>query len=359
MKLRLAPGLVALNSPLGFTILSPHLNRQVDGGLLEERSFVTLLEQCREWIDRGQVSRLICERMNADSDAAEATIDELLGAGMLVMDADDQADGFRAQEEWSRYGWDEPFRFHWTINHIERFNYRQDGRAADIQMMESFVKAETPPPQYKEFTNKPFIALESNVDLEHGSVEDAFIGRQGAPRDLPMTLREFSWLTKLAYGQTAVRRLFVTGEHVAKTSPSGGSRHPTEVYPLVIDVEGLEPGLYHYSVKRHGLELLVAGNHTRFLREHIICREDRPNFRPRVAFVYTSIFARSMFRYRESFSYRVMHHDIGHLMTTFSLLLSSLSRPAYSAYSFHDEEVRSFLELDGYFEAPMAYSLAG
>src|SRR4029079_8914998 len=38
-----------------------------------------------------------------------------------------------------------------------------------------------------------------------------------------------------------------------KTSPSGGARHPGEVYLLAMRVEGLAQGLYHYDCLHHRL----------------------------------------------------------------------------------------------------------
>lgn len=46
------------------------------------------------------------------------------------------------------------------------------------------------------------------------------------------------------------------GELLVKTYYSAGNRHPIEVYPVVAAVKGVEPGLYHYNVKDHSLELL-------------------------------------------------------------------------------------------------------
>lgn len=45
-------------------------------------------------------------------------------------------------------------------------------------------------------------------------------------------------------------------QRVFKTSPSGGARHPTEVYLYARDVEGLAPGAYHYAAADHSLEYL-------------------------------------------------------------------------------------------------------
>ena len=67
---------------------------------------------------------------------------------------------------------------------------------------------------------------------------------------------DFSILLLWTWGHTHLLTDPQVGQYVLKTSPSGGARHPTEVYPVVLRVDGVEPGLYHYSVKNHGLELL-------------------------------------------------------------------------------------------------------
>jgi hypothetical protein len=50
-----------------------------------------------------------------------------------------------------------------------------------------------------------------------------------------------------------VDRMDAESQTVFRTSPSGGGRHPTEVYPCVRNVSGLEPGLYHYDGMAHEL----------------------------------------------------------------------------------------------------------
>ncbi len=48
-----------------------------------------------------------------------------------------------------------------------------------------------------------------------------------------------------------------SGQRVAlKTSPSGGARHPIELYTLAWGIEGLPRGLYHYAADIHELELM-------------------------------------------------------------------------------------------------------
>ena len=141
-----------------------------------------------------------------------------------------------------------------------------------------------------------------------------------------------------------------------KTCPSGGSRHPTEVYVVAGDVEAIEQGLYHYSVRRHGLTRIRPGCHLARLREILFVKKDLPGFVPRAIFIYTSVVERSMFRYRESRSYRVVHHDVGHLIQNVSSIASSLGWRWYNGYSFHDDAVEEFLGVDGLTEPAMAYT---
>jgi hypothetical protein len=54
------------------------------------------------------------------------------------------------------------------------------------------------------------------------------------------------------------------GDLALKTSPSGGARHPIELYVCARRVDGLPSGLYHYDGSRHRLNLLTR--HSRRVR---------------------------------------------------------------------------------------------
>ena len=43
-------------------------------------------------------------------------------------------------------------------------------------------------------------------------------------------------------------------ERSLRPSPSGGGLHALEIYPVVQNMDGLEPGLYHYNPGEHTLE---------------------------------------------------------------------------------------------------------
>ena len=62
-------------------------------------------------------------------------------------------------------------------------------------------------------------------------------------------------LSFLLWAQQGIRGIRGNNYATLRTVPSAGSRHPFECYPLILHVEGLEPGLYHYLPMEHRLLL--------------------------------------------------------------------------------------------------------
>ena len=86
------------------------------------------------------------------------------------------------------------------------------------------------------------------------SLEEALSLRRSR-RDLAqgtITLDQLSQIAWAAQGITAKERY--------RTAPSAGALYPLEVYFVVMDVEGLKQGLYHYSPHKHTLMLRQSGS---------------------------------------------------------------------------------------------------
>jgi SagB-type dehydrogenase family enzyme len=329
-----------------------------------DRHLVALLTFCGEPRDLRDAVRFLAMRTERDEDAAEAAILALLETGVLLADdAHRDIPSRVALQQWRRSGWGEAFHFHIRTNLLPKTDYSAESAYRDdIAAMRRKAAVEPLPDNYKDYDGALSIPL--TADRFQGidnppSLESILAEDPQHTRSRVLDLMEFGWFVHRAYGQTAIRRLPVSGQHVGKTSPSGGSRHPTEVYPVVLDVAGIEPGLYHYSVRHHALETLRTGDFLDALRTHVFLSPNRPPFEPRVVFILTTIFERSMFRYREPRSYRVMHFDLGHLMQTSAYLASSVRRSSYRAYAMHDREVDRLIGIDGITEASMAFVALG
>jgi len=108
-------------------------------------------------------------------------------------------------------------------------------------------------------------------------------------------------------------------EWALRSNPSSGNLHPTEGYVVVpqIDRLDLQPGLYHYAPKEHGLELRAlfpADQLARLLAPF-----------PSGAFVFglTSVHWREAWKYGER-AFRYCNHDVGHAIGTARIAAATL-----------------------------------
>jgi putative peptide maturation dehydrogenase len=141
-----------------------------------------------------------------------------------------------------------------------------------------------------------------------------------------------------------------------KTSPSGGALHPIEAYPIVRRVEGLAPGLYHYDVERHALELLEElddDEATEYLRVST-CGQG-PFKHAQVAFVLTVRFRRNFWKYwRQQDQYGVLLLDAGHLSQTLYLVAAELGLDAFVTAIVNHDDIGRRLALDRFDEGVLA-----
>jgi SagB-type dehydrogenase family enzyme len=127
---------------------------------------------------------------------------------------------------------------------------------------------------------------------------------------------------------------------------------------IALDVDGVPPGAYHYDVEHHALEALTAGDHREAVRTGLL-RRAQPAFTPRAAVITGTRFERTMWRYREAFSYRSVHHDLGHLSESLRLLARALRRNFVRGLDVEEAVIEPLLGLDGIEEAAMSFAIIG
>ncbi|WP_432758525.1 SagB/ThcOx family dehydrogenase [Streptomyces virginiae] len=144
---------------------------------------------------------------------------------------------------------------------------------------------------------------------------------------------------------------------VFRTSPSGGARHPIELYIYAKNIEGLEPGVYHYSPLAHCLEDLKRPTST----EQAIsaCLDQEWTGGASFIIFYTGVIERSQWKYPDSRAYRVLWMDLGHLSQTVYLLATSRGLNITFTGALKDESVESILGCDGNNEVILGASVVG
>ena len=172
----------------------------------------------------------------------------------------------------------------------------------------------------------------------------------------PVTERELATLLHSVWGAHGWAPLAQGDVAIKKTSPSGGGLHPVEVYPFVRNVEGVEPGIYHYRTRDHELVRLTPLDALACLELLERATAGQWYFADAdVAFVMTARFARSFWKYRRHAKiFRAILLEAGHFSQTFYLLCTQLGLGPFITAAIDDAELERALDLDPLFEAPLA-----
>jgi SagB-type dehydrogenase family enzyme len=181
-----------------------------------------------------------------------------------------------------------------------------DSALIDNQRMQEYETAQGAPPV--------FHRVESSGGLRLGEVETALAtagssGSELTAADLAVILGGSVGLRRHVPRRWGTNpnqpRLQV--ELIFKSVPSGGSRHPTEVFVLVPQAHP-HSGVHHYNVENHRLDPLdvscgEVASHIDLLGEWDVG----------AVFVYVSFVERAMWRYRDPRSFRAVIFDAGHV----------------------------------------------
>jgi SagB-type dehydrogenase family enzyme len=171
-----------------------------------------------------------------------------------------------------------------------------------------------------------------------------------------MALADLATLLWLTWGVQAWIDV-PAGRLALKTSPSGGARHPVEVYVLARKVKGLRPGLYHYAPDAHRLRLLRSGASSRQITEYIGGQEWFAG--AAVEMLMTAVLPRTLWKYRYAGAYRNMYIDAGHLGQTFCLVAERLGLAPYCTRAPAESKIENDLGIDGVSEMALYVVGAG
>lgn len=223
--------------------------------------------------------------------------------------------------------------------------------------LEQKASQQRQPSSFKDYHSHPFIALENPLlvpgeTLAETTLLDSLCARRTsrAFSGKPLTPTQLSLLLYYTWGVTAMEPNGMGDYFLKKTSPSGGSLQATEVYAVLMNVQGFERGLYHYSVRRHGLELLSREDPRTWISE---ASGGQPWVKDAAAvFVSTARVERLSWKYEFSRALRVALMDAGHLSQTFSLMATALNLGCFTTAALRDEMFENRLGLD-YLEEPV------
>jgi putative peptide maturation dehydrogenase len=153
-----------------------------------------------------------------------------------------------------------------------------------------------------------------------------------------MSFQDLSTLLKYTFGIQGVRSLYDSDiVSVKKTTPSGGGMHSTEVYLLVMRVEGLEPGMYHYNTKEDSLHLIKSYTLDQIVEKaNLFTVGQEYCTDASVLFFLSHRYFRNFWKYRKNSSaYSVLLREGGHLCQNIYLIATKLNLGVFTAAINH------------------------
>jgi SagB-type dehydrogenase family enzyme len=171
----------------------------------------------------------------------------------------------------------------------------------------------------------------------------------------PLGARQLSTLLYLA---NAVRRVVQAGPHpwYQRNVASSGNLGSVEIYPIVLNVTDVEPGIYHFDTVRHDLAQLRTGQFRNWLHERVFfqCEFSYAS----VALALTGAIGRLTAKYSVR-GYRLALLDAGHVSENLYLAGTALGLQVCATAGFIDDEVDAALGLDGLDAASLLVVLVG
>ncbi len=234
----------------------------------------------------------------------QGAISDLATLGALVIEGDEEAEAdARFQREWL---WG-PFAA--AFHHATRVGSFMS-EASAVEMLQDRAHFTPSPPLY--LTNSdPANDISLPVRNEYGEPFATMSRRRThrAFRQAPLSLLEIADCLLFSMAITAVIEDPEVVDLPLKMTPSGGARNPYEAYVAARRVEGLEPGVYHYSAMERTLGR-VGGPPPAF--GALLAGQDWADDAAALIFLVAN-FERTMWKYHDPMAYRVVAVEAGHI----------------------------------------------
>jgi len=153
----------------------------------------------------------------------------------------------------------------------------------------------------------------------------------------PLSLEELSYLLWSCEGVRENK-----GKFSFRTTPSGGARHPLDVYLFARRVEGLKPGLYRYLPLEHSLVLEREGDDSKTLDEALMGQLRRAP----CVILWAAVPYRSEWRYGKAAD-KLVALDAGHSCQNLYLACEALGLGTCAIGAYDQKKLDDYLGLDG------------
>lgn len=308
---------------------------------VDSATIIDILDQADPWTPQAELQAYLESEYDISSESAEHLLSNIKDQELLLPKSSDTEKMQEKADRWAKAGWDEAYDFYTFVEDSPFMDCsdHEEAVARERERMKQFKEEEPVPPHKKSYPNAKKIplptALETQFSVPGGvfepkelpdiSIEEDAFGSfaqtmNGTSDSQSLSKETLGYLLDVTFGFIGECKTPIQGNFPLRTSPSGGSRHPTEAYPVITDWPEIPSGTYHYNPSENALEHLTNSG------EWLECERNVSNlsFDPRMALVLTSVLERNMWKYRSAKTRQITLLDIGHLICTLELTVQAL-----------------------------------
>ncbi len=276
-------------------------------------------------------------------DARRELWDAFDAAGLL---ADVAANG---ASWWDQLGWREARTYHEATRDYPFMQMdERESFARDAERMEEYRDEAPAPSVYQHLGGDGAVELPR---LTGGRSADEIL--EGMPAGDRLGRAGIGLMLDVCFGERGQIPVAGRGRCLLKSIPSGGARHPTEVFLAAFDVVGIDPGVYHYDVEHHRLERVRCGQHRDAFAHATLDLFSKHGTPPAAVLVFTSLVERAMWRYRDPRSFRAVLVDVGHAVTAYRHVARTLGFRTYAYQKMRDTEIAELIGVDRVLQPPL------
>lgn len=142
------------------------------------------------------------------------------------------------------------------------------------------------------------------------------------------------------------------GLQMLRTSPSGGARHPIEIYPQILKSTDVTTGNYLYCPLRHALLRIGDVDQNAI---YSIGQQQNGCLNGSLAFLITTNYPRNFWKYRYSRSFLFSHYDCGHFVQTLLLVLEAYGLNSFLTPAVNIMKGIEYLSIDNFYDETPSY----
>lgn len=215
--------------------------------------------------------------------------------------------------------------------------------------------AESATDVYKEYLNANTVLLPT-VKIPEADFGELIYARYSCRKfkNSPLQLQDIANILFAGYGLRDVK-ILGNDEFQERSVPSGGGLYPLELYLLVTNITGLEPGVYHYVISPGLLELINPISLPKSFLQNLFMQQPYVADAP-VIIIVTSVIERSMKKYFDR-GYRYILLEAGHCFQNMNLMATASKLASLNIGGFFDMDLCKVLGIDVEEEIPL-YAMA-